>query len=280
LKEKSKLKEYFWRLLFLAIIIFFLWYFFPTFFIKNMKPILSTANFKKFSHSRIQWQQLSEGLEIGDILWKNKQTGFSTTIFLLRVNLDFFSLRVLYNKLLTTAKEIAASEGAAAAINASFFDPNGRPLGLIVQNRKIVQPLPRLSMKNSGIFCLKYARPQILHRNAFASEGVVEAIQSFPRLINHGQPIKDIKNDSEITRRSGVAVDYRGRLIFYITDTQLSGISFSELQNFLMMPELNVKSALNLDGGRSSQLYIDFNNYSKEISGLSEVPVFLGIFSK
>jgi len=140
--------------------------------------------------------------------------------------------------------------------------------------------MPQRGMLNSGIFCIKNNRPYIFHRDELTLHGVSEAIQSFPRLIHNGTPTQQIRNKNEAKRRSGIAVDYNGKIIIYATDTHFGGLSLNDLQSLLLTPQLRIRSALNLDGGGSSQLYFNYDNSSKHITGLSEVPLFLGFFDK
>ena len=260
--------------------IFILWQRYPSFFKEPANFVVSSITKRTSSNSTIKWKKISRGIETCRLSWKNTQAAFATDIFMLRFNPEFIKTRVLYQHKLTSVKRIAESEKAFAAINGSFFNPNGSPIGLIVQNNEVRQKMPQRGMLNSGIFCLKYNRPQIFHRNVFAMPGVSQAIQSFPRLVNNGRRIQQLKNKHEVKRRSGIAVDYNGNIIIFATDTHLSGISLNDLQELLLRPQLNIRSALNLDGGRSSQLYFNYKNSTKHIIGLSDVPVFLGFFEK
>ena len=278
--KKSSRKKYFWRFILLLAVIFILWQRYPIFFKDSFNSIISSINLKQSSKSTINWNKIKRGVETCTLSWKNNEATFATNVFMLRFDPDYIKTRVLYQHGLTSVKKIAESEGALAAINASFFDPDGRPLGLLVQNSKITQRMPQRGMMSSGIFCLKYNRPQIFHRCNISMHGVTEAIQSFPRLIYNGKRIQQIRNKHEVKRRSAIAVDYKGNIIILSTDTHFGGLSLNDLQDLLLKPKLNIRSALNLDGGRSSQLYFNSKNYSKHIIGLSDVPVFLGFFEK
>ncbi len=278
--KKSKRKKYFRKFLLLFALVFILWEGYPSFFRSIINPIITTIKFSKFSSSEVIWQKPGSGIETCTLSWKNNETTFATNVFFLRFDPELIQTRILYQKRLSTAKEIAESQGALATINGSFFDPEGRPLGLIVREKKAVQRIPQVGMLNSSIFCLKNNRPHILHRSSFSMSGVSEAIQSFPRLIHNGSPIQEIRNKNEVKPRSGIAVDYSGNIIIYATDTHFGGLSLNDVQNLLLTPQLNIRSALNLDGGRSSQLYFNYHNSSKHITGLSEVPLFLGFFEK
>ncbi len=230
--------------------------------------------------SRIHWQKIGVGIEQSTVTLKSPNIAFSTDLFLLRIDPKFFTAEVIHSPKLTSAQNIVNSTGAIAAINASFFDPQGRPLGLLIHKGKLKQRIPQTGMFDSGIFCVKNNFPYIFHRSAFESDGVTEAFQSMPRLIHDGKIISLLKNKEEKNRRSGIAIDFFGNLIVYITDTHLGGLSFEELQQFLFSSNMDIRSALNLDGGRSSQLSLNYNQVNKNIVGLSDVPVFLAFYKK
>ena len=47
-----------------------------------------------------------------------------------------------------------------------------------------------------------------------------------------------------------------------------------------MIKDMNIKSALNLDGGKSTQLYFKYGNDAINIIGYDFIPVAIGFFKK
>lgn len=248
--------------------------------------ITSSNTIKSLIKNRIRengsptWQNIGDGVDVLTLTGESENIPSGTNLFFVRFNPEKIRTFVLHDKSLTTAQRFAEDTGAMAVINASFFSPEGKPIGLMIQEGKIANRLPERGMLDSGIFCIRNKRPMIFHRNYFQPAGVSEAIQSFPRLIQNGERILEISESDKRKRRSGIAIDFTGRIIIFITDTNLGGVSFREIQNILLKPQLKVRSALALDGGGSSQLFIKYNDFNKIIYGLSEVPVFLGFFPK
>lgn len=263
----------------LSVVLLILYQRYPIVFRSTINSLASLMRLRTASDTSINWECLQQGIEICTISVKNRETNLVTDVIMIRFDPRLIQTRILYNKNLITAKTIVESTGAIAAINASFFDPAGRPLGLLIQNGEVIQRAPRTGMFNSGIFCIKSNHPIIYHRSLLREAGITEAIQAMPRLIHNGKRTQDIKNKNERKRRSGIAIDYNGKIIIYATDTHLGGLSLAEIQNLLLRHELKIRSALNLDGGRSSQLYFKYNKTIRHIIGLVDVPVFLGFFT-
>jgi len=269
-----------WKVIFVLLLIIVSIYYYPNFYKSTAKRIYRLFQRPRAAVGIIKWSNIDQGIESCSVTVNNPDTRFGTELFMLRVDPKFIETRVLYQKQLSTAQDIARSNSAFATINGSFFDEQNRPLGLLIIDGDQIQRMPTSGMRNSGIFCIKHDRPIIYHRDSYLSNNTIQAIQSMPRLIHRGRAIQKLRNKDERKRRSGIAIDSSGKIIIYITDTHLSGISFSDLQKFLLNPQLKIRSALNLDGGKSSQLYFKRFEHEKHIVGLTKVPVFLGFFKK
>lgn len=109
------------------------------------------------------------------------------------------------------------------------------------------------------------------------------AFQSGPLLISNGKPAPIGGFPDESSRRSAAAVDRNGNLLLLVTRSRFPGMSLSETQRLLLCPDLRVISAINLDGGSSSQIYIKKFGTLKEpidITGGEKVPAALGAFTR
>ena len=281
MKKKITLKPIsVWLFVIISIFIVVLYLRYPRFFIATTKSLIALVDFSFKSDSNVKWKSLHKGIEVCSVKHINEEQSLSNNIYFARFDPKIIKTRVIYNKKISTAQKIAEQTGAFVVINANFFDPENRPLGLIIQEGTTTHRSPQKSMLNSGIFCIKNNIPIIFHRRYYQPAGITEAIQSFPRLISDGQKTTKLKDSDQRTKRSGIAIDQEGKIIVFITDTNLGGISLKEMQNVLMKPKLKIRSALNLDGGRSSQFYLKHKKYSKHIYGIVEVPVFLGFYAK
>ncbi|MFZ5515531.1 MAG: phosphodiester glycosidase family protein [Candidatus Zhuqueibacterota bacterium] len=263
-----------------VIVVFGLKLKYPKFFEASSKTIRALVKNQMGLRTLPSWQSIGDGVDVLTLTSETENIPSGTNLFFIRFNSEKIQTFVLHDKGLSTAEKMARDTNALAVINASFFRPEGQPIGLIIQEGKITNKLPTRGLLDSGIFCIKNGRPYIIHRNYFQPSGITEAIQSFPRLIQNGTVVAQIAESDKRKRRSGIAIDAEGRIIIFISDTNLGGVRFKEIQKILLKPNLNVRSALALDGGGSSQLCVNCKQFTKVIHGMTEVPVFLGFFPK
>lgn len=177
-------------------------------------------------------------------------------------------------------QSMTRSVNGVAGINANFFDEFHQPLGLIISSGKQLHALQRGGSVLTGIFMVKDDVPTILHRDDFSPKDVQLAIQAGPRLIANGKPVQ-IRSDQESSRRSGVAICGDGSVIFYATMLRFPGATLQDVIGMLLDPALNVRDALNLDGGGSSQLFVERVDGKQEeifVRGADSVPV--GLIAK
>lgn len=205
--------------------------------------------------------------------------GGAFTLEVLRVDPRKLRLRMLDARKLgheaMTAREFCAETGALAAVNGGFFLKDLTPLGLLVCDGKEVNPLRKVDW---GVFSLASGRARIVHtRDYVTTEPVDQAIQSGPRLVVGGAPVK-LK--PQTARRTALGIDAEG--LVYVMATR-EGIALADdLATLLSLPAskggLGLTDALNLDGGPSTQLYARVGEVVIEIPGLSSVPTAVGVF--
>ncbi|MGE9267491.1 MAG: phosphodiester glycosidase family protein [Verrucomicrobiales bacterium] len=154
----------------------------------------------------------------------------------------------------TSAQDAARSEKALAAINGGYFTPEGHPLGLLS-----VKGQRRGGMNHSSLgsaFYLASPRAQLVSRDDFqqSPHSATEFLQSGPRLVWNGQALKGLSGDQE-RARSFLAWDGHHHWLI----GHCESVSLRELARLLATQPFSgfhVEKALNLDGGRSSDLWI------------------------
>ena len=160
-----------------------------------------------------------------------------------------------------SVRNIALNSSAIAAINLNFFDKKGRPLGLIISGGKEKQGLLRGNRLLNGVFSLSKGRAQITVEKDFRplnpKTSLVPdiAIQSGPLLMLNTALAADHLSP-RATRRSGIALTVDSSLILFATISRFPGAKLSQIQEMLGDPKLGITSAINLDGGTSSQLFV------------------------
>lgn len=228
------------------------------------------------------WQKINDFCDVNKMSVNRTSTGGRFDLYFLRFNPQKIKIKILTGKncvkMAQTADTLAQKSGAFCVINGGFFDENYNPIGVLMTGGKVLQYLPTVG--NSSVFYVKGGVPYIIHMKDFSYKGVEEALQSGPRLMYDGKNTKGVFGADAVSRRSGIAFDYDNNLIIYAADTIFDGLSFNELREILRRPEINVKTALNLDGGKSTQLYFNLNGHRIDVTGFDYIPVGIGIFGK
>jgi uncharacterized protein YigE (DUF2233 family) len=179
-------------------------------------------------------------------------------------------------------KTLAEKSGAVAAINANYFDEQGKPLGFLKAQADRAVPQVSKSSLFTGIFGIKDHSPFIIHRDSFSPQQADEGLQAGPLLVANGVAIPVTRGAGRQSRRSLIGLDKEQRLIIAVTDNLLGGLNWTEVQEFFSSPQwqVNATDLLNLDGGGSAQLYIRSAQLEEHVSGATDIPVAVGFFQK
>ena len=148
---------------------------------------------------------------------------------------------------------VAAGMGIAA-INGGFFTPEGRPLGMLVAGGSKKGVVNRASFLGSGFFIGGMDR--LMSRDAFLakSPSAREVLQSGPRLLWNGVIPKGLSNGE---RRPRSLLLWDGNHHFAIAHADSASLAvLARVLKSQPLPNFQIKSALNLDGGRSSDLWV------------------------
>lgn len=232
------------------------------------------------SSSGFQWELVEPGFWRGRYALPKKEALIAPEVFLLKFQPPHFMCH------LVTANEVGLKRadvrtmtkkiGGIAGINTNFFDEVGDPLGLVIKNEQGLNKLHRGGNVLTGIFFMDDKKPSIVHRDEFQNARAQLAFQSGPRLIAGGRAVQISSSDAP-NRRSGLALARNSEIILYATLLRFPGATLSQLQEMLLDPQLEIIDALNLDGGGSSQLFMEKNALGEAvyISGGDLVPVAL-----
>lgn len=214
-----------------------------------------------------RWQTLSPGLEYASL---SHSTG---RIHAFRIDLRRYHLDVAlakdYQLPNASVRDLAARAEAVVAINGGFFSPAFEPLGLRIQRGTVRSPLKATSWW--GVFHVSQRRAQIVPPQGFtAGRHTTMAVQSGPRLVVKGA-IPTLKGGE--AERSALGITTQGQVVIAITDhAPLSTSVLAEiLRRSAASGGLGCRDALNLDGGRSAQLYARIGRFQLHVPNLSVV---------
>ena len=141
-----------------------------------------------------------------------------------------------------------------AGVNGGYFDPNFAPIGLRIDNGKVLSPL-RQARLISAVLTASARGVQIVRAGEFTRRhGPRMAIQCGPFLVDVGKQVRGL-DDSRSARRTFAANATNGRAALGVS----SEVTLSELSEILAVPklagDLKIDRALNLDGGSSSAFW-------------------------
>ena len=221
----------------------------------------------------IAWQQLPSGLHYAKTTTHVGPDHVSVPIHLIALHPNQFELRVVraqdHGRVLGEAEFFRSSVGALAAVNAGYFDPQYKPLGLLVSASKT---LSRLRKVDHGVFAVAGQQAFLQHAKTYTAPADLEfAIECGPRLVVAGQPLH-FKPGSD--RRVAIGTDPSGQIVLAATEGVLS---LAEWAQWLARPTsaggAGLSDALNLDGGSSTMMALVDGSVAVSLRSALQVPV-------
>lgn len=201
------------------------------------------------------WQTIRPGLEQRVINLLGNAGEWLESITILRLEPDAFRFEVSYRP--GHPQSLIAWQEATAAllvVNGGFFSEEDTALGLIVSEG---QASGSTFQDFGGMFGVTAAGPflrSLTQEPYRAGEPLPAAVQSFPMLVDAGGLAGVNEEDGQRARRTVVAQDGQGRILFLIAAH--GHFTLHQLSHYLAASDLEVDRALNLDGGKSSGLLL------------------------
>lgn len=227
------------------------------------------------------WHLIDDGLAVKNLQFNGPPYQMPFKLRVLRIDLDKFTLRVMdcraWGVDRMEIKVLAKKAQALAAINGGFFQPDYRPLGLLIVDGQETNPLRKTDW---GIFMIKDQMPFIIHTQEFQNrQGISQAIQVGPRLVVGG---RELRLKKQLAKRSALGITYKNQII--LVNSEDSQVFAQDLAHVFWLSEaeggLECRDALCLDGGGSAQMYAEFKSLLIDISGGWPVPNGLGVFKR
>lgn len=238
----------------------------------------STATDNSGTPALNTWVQAASGVEIRYEDWKSPG-GNEDTVTIMRFDPRHIHLSVAYQP----SQPLMMSgwmkkEQATAILNGGYFDSQDNAEGLVIANGQASGTSysgfgGMLSVNNQGKISLR----SLSEHPYDPGEQLQQATQSSPVLMVHGKRTQ-FNADAAGSRRSAVAIDKQGRLLFITSP----GIAFSldELADLLVSSDLSIDTALNLDGGASTGLYVNAGGQQVSIDPVTPLPIVIVVKAK
>jgi uncharacterized protein YigE (DUF2233 family) len=165
-----------------------------------------------------------------------------------------------------------------AAVNGGYFDPEYRPIGLLIVDGKVIAPLQKARLL-TGILSSSGKKVQISRVSEFSpSQKPDAAVECGPMLVDLGKSVRGLES-TKGARRTFAAVGGDKVALGFCSDVTLADLS--NILAIVSIPEFKIQRALNLDGGSSSAFWFKRANGSAfSISELKPVRDFVTIIAK
>lgn len=218
------------------------------------------------------WDTLAPGLERRLYTLPDR---IMAQILALRVDPAHFEFRAHYRpgEPLRLEQWQLALPDAAVIVNANFFDPEHRVLGLLVTDG-VTHGIPYTG--RGGWFAVQNGVPHVRSTTAqpYNGEPLEQAVQAFPMLVQDGRAVYADASSDRVTRRTAIGQDAQGRIVLLVTPSV--GVSLTDLSAFLAASDMELINAFNLDGGGSTLLGIS-RGASYRLISRDPVPAILAV---
>ena len=170
-------------------------------------------------------------------------------------------------------------ENCLAGVNGGYFDPENKPVGLLISDGNVIAPLRKARLL-SGVMIVSNGRIQLLRVAEYSSKRrATAALQCGPFLVDRGQPVPGL-NDTRPARRTFIVTGGSDRAaIGFCSDVTLGQLG-KILTRPGIAPDLKVQRALNLDGGSSSAFWFAGERGPFSISEQKAVRDFVAVVPK
>ncbi len=219
------------------------------------------------------WRTIDTAMELRSV--RTSVSGHSTHLTMVRFDPASYNIRVKYD--VANAGSIRDWFNAlkpVAVINGGYFDQQGKATALVIfdgirAGESYTGFGGMVVINEQGQFELRSLRQQPFDPN----ENLQQAMQSSPMLIQPGGVVSEFEADDDRSRRSVIARDRQGRILLIVSDAAV--FTLRELADVLNRSDLELDAALNLDGGRSTGLYVRTESASVAIDSFDQLPLVL-----
>lgn len=230
------------------------------------------------SSADTRWEFLRNGLERRKIIFQDSTFQTLEELLILRVDLNYYSLNVGYDPQGKTLEAWQSETGAAVVVNGGYFRRENEaylPDGLIIVGGKGIgssySSFAGMLAIGKTVTELRWLSDQPYDPR----EPLIAGLQSFPVLIKpDGRIGFPAENEDHLqARRTVVGQDHAGRILFLVAS--VGSFTLHQLSVYLHDSDLDLKIAVNLDGGPSSGVLIE--NPREIIPAQYELPIVITV---
>ena len=147
-----------------------------------------------------------------------------------------------------------------AGVNGGYFDPEYRPIGLLIVDGTTIAPLQKARLL-SGVLSASAKKVQISRIAEFSlTQKPDAAVECGPMIVDLGKSVRGLES-SKTARRTFAAVSSGDKAALgFCSDVTLADLS--SILAIVTIPDFKIQRALNLDGGSSSAFWFKRANGS------------------
>ena len=221
------------------------------------------------------WQHIAAGLQWRKLIPNGDELA---QLIVVRIDPGLYRFRAVYRtgQPESLARWRALEAEASLIINANFFDENHRALGLVVSDGFASGSSYR---DRGGTFLVRSGEPEIITFHSqlrLNIQGIEQAVQGFPLLVEKGERAYFAAGKGERTRRTILGIDKRGHVLIMVAP--FLGLSLADLSAYLAETDLEIDAAFNLDGGGSTMIALPGADYFQP--SLEAVPTILAVYRR
>jgi len=223
-----------------------------------------------FSTAQAQWKQISSqsepslqrGLEHRYIVVEDSAAGDRASLELAVFSTKSCRVRIIDqpNEPRVDLEEIVSPGSFLAGVNGGYFDPDYKPIGLLIVDGTMIAPLQKARLL-SGVLSASAKKVQISRVAEFSmSQKPDAAVECGPMIVDLGKSVRGLES-TRGARRTFAAVGAGDKAALGFC----SDVTLADLSNILAaisIPDFKIQRALNLDGGSSSAFWFKRANGS------------------
>lgn len=224
----------------------------------------------------VQFAELAPGVAYATLRVEPGDGSQGSDVHVLRVDPKLAELVVVHDPKLTDAVGFRKAANALAAVNGIYFDPQFKPLGLLVSEGV---ELSRLRRVDHGVFALAAGRPSLQHAKTYTKPADLEfAVECGPRFVVAGD-VQQVRES--FARRTVIGSDRDGNVLLAAS---VGVLRLRDLARTMVAPQevggVAATDLLNLDGGSSTMFDMEVGRLRVKIHSPIRIPVGIAVRSR
>jgi len=223
-----------------------------------------------FSAAHAQWTQIStqsepsplRGLEHRYVVVEHSGSGDRASLELAVFSTKSCRLRIIDQPTepRLDLEEAITRGNFLAAVNGGYFDPDYKPIGLLIVDGTMIAPLQKARLL-SGVLSGSAKKVQISRVAEFSlAQKPDVAVESGPMIVDLGKSVRGLESTRAARRAFAAAGAGDKAALGFCSDVTLADLS--NILASISIPDFKIYRALNLDGGSSSAFWFKRANGS------------------